>query len=273
MAEKPHLAPLRKRLHEIIFEADTPTGKLFDVVLIAAIVTSVVVVMLESVQSVRAEYGTLLVNLEWFFTILFTVEYALRLICVRQPYRYASSFFGVIDLLAILPTYLSLIFPGTRYLLVIRLFRILRVFRILKLVNYLREIDTLTRALKASRRKIAVFLFTVLTSVVILGSMMYFIEGEENGFTSIPRSIYWAIVTLTTVGYGDILPMTAAGQTLAAVIMIIGYGIIAVPTGIVTAELTRAEFTAPVSTQHCSNCSREGHSADARYCKFCGEIL
>lgn len=273
MPEQPHIAPWRKQLHEIIFEADTPAGKLFDVVLIVTILSSVTVVMLESVQSVRAEYGTVLVNLEWFFTILFTVEYVLRLSCVRQPSRYATSFFGVIDLLAILPTYLSLFIPGTRYLLVIRLLRILRVFRVLKLVNYLREIDVLVRALRASRRKIIVFLFTVLTMVVILGSLMYLIEGEENGFTSIPRSIYWAIVTLTTVGYGDILPLTVAGQTLAAFIMIIGYGIIAVPTGIVTAELARAEITTSVSSQHCSNCSREGHSVDAEYCKFCGERL
>jgi voltage-gated potassium channel len=273
MPEQPHLAPLRKRLHEIIFEADTPAGKAFDVGLIAAIIGSVVVVMLESVQSVRAEYGTLLLNIEWFFTLLFTVEYVLRLSCVRRPSHYATSFFGVIDLLAILPTYLSLLIPGTHYLLVIRLLRILRVFRVLKLVHYLREIETLNRALRSSRRKITVFLFTVMTMVVILGSLMYFIEGEESGFTSIPRSIYWAIVTLTTVGYGDILPLTPVGQALAALIMIIGYGIIAVPTGIVTAELTRAERVPLVSSQHCSNCSREGHSADAKYCKFCGELL
>ena len=260
----------RGRLHEIIFEADTPAGKLFDVVLIFAIGGSVLAVMLESVTSIRSEYGTLLVVVEWVFTILFTIEYILRLICVRQPFKYATSFFGVIDLLAILPTFLSLLVPGTHYLLVIRLLRILRVFRVLKLVHYLREADTLMRALQNSRRKITVFLFTVVTMVVILGSLMYFIEGEENGFTSIPRSIYWAIVTLTTVGYGDILPMTITGQALASVIMIIGYGIIAVPTGIVTAELTRAERFVPKSTQHCSNCSREGHAKDAEYCKYCG---
>lgn len=273
MADNPRTSSWRHRLHEIIFEADTYAGKLFDVILIVAILGSVVAVMLESVQAVRAEYGILLMYVEWVFTILFTIEYVLRLVCVRQPISYATSFFGIIDLLAILPTPLSLIIPGARSLLAIRLLRILRVFRVLKLVNYLREADMLMRALRASRRKIAVFLLTVLTMVVVLGSLMYFIEGEENGFTSIPRSIYWAIVTLTTVGYGDILPLTAVGQALAALIMITGYGMIAVPTGIVTAELTKVDFSAPVSSQHCSNCSREGHSADAAYCKYCGEPL
>jgi len=263
----------KRRLHDIIFEADTPSGRLFDVLLIAAILGSVAAVMLESVASIRAEYGRALYIIEWGFTILFTVEYVLRLVSVSQPIHYARSFFGIIDLLAILPTYISVFVPGTQYLLVIRLLRILRVFRVLKLVHYLREADTLSRALVASRRKITVFLFTVLTLVVILGSLMYFMEGEENGFTSIPRSIYWAIVTLTTVGYGDILPGTPVGQALASLIMIIGYGIIAVPTGIVTAELTRAEQRVDVKSQHCHNCAQEGHSDDAVFCKYCGEKL
>ncbi len=262
----------REKLHEIIFEADTRAGKAFDVALIVAIMLSVVAVMLESVPAIRREYGDLLNSIEWGFTLLFTVEYVLRLLCVRIAFRYAKSFYGVIDLLAILPTYISLIIPGTQYLLVIRLLRILRVFRVLKLVHYVSEGNALMLALKASRRKIAVFLLAVMTLVVILGSLMYFIEGEENGFTSIPRSVYWAVVTLTTVGYGDVLPQTGFGQALAAFVMIIGYGIIAVPTGIVTAELTRVNPSL-VSSQHCSSCSREGHASDAKFCKYCGEPL
>ncbi len=272
MSNKPGQQGWRRQLHEIIFEADTPAGRLFDIVLIGAIVASVIAVMLESISSIRSDYGDLLYFVEWIFTILFTIEYVLRLICVRQPILYAKSFFGVVDLMAILPTYISIVIPGAQYLLVIRLLRVLRIFRVLKLVNYLREAHVLMQALRASRRKITVFLFTVLTLVVILGSLMYFIEGEENGFTSIPRSIYWAIVTLTTVGYGDILPQTSLGQVLAALIMIIGYGLIAVPTGIVTAELVRFD-PKTISSQHCSNCAREGHATDAKYCKYCGEAL
>ena len=226
------------RLHEIIFEADTPAGKLFDVVLMWSIILSVVAVMLDSVTAVRVQYGWLLYAIEWFFTILFTVEYALRLISVGRPLKYATSFFGIVDLLAIIPTYLSLIIPGSQYLLVVRILRVLRVFRVLKLAHYLGEANLLMQALSASYRKISVFLFTVLTLVIIFGSLMYLIEGQENGFTSIPRGVYWAIVTLTTVGYGDISPQTALGQTLAALIMILGYGIIAVPTGIVTVEMS-----------------------------------
>lgn len=272
MSNKPEHQSWRRRLHEVIFEADTPAGKTFDVALIVAILASVVAVMLESVAAIRTEYGNLLYAIEWGFTILFTIEYVLRLICVRHPTLYARSFFGIVDLLAILPTYISIIIPGAQYLLVIRLLRVLRVFRVLKLVNYLAEADTLMRALRASRRKITVFLFAVMTLVVILGSLMYFIEGEEHGFTSIPKSIYWAIVTLTTVGYGDILPQTGFGQALASVIMITGYAIIAVPTGIVTAELVRLD-PSMISSQYCVNCAREGHAADAKFCKFCGESL
>lgn len=270
-------APLQRNgwrsvLHEVIFEADTPAGKGFDVLLIVSILASVAAVMLDSMGAVRLQYGRLLLMIEWFFTLLFTAEYVLRLLCVGRPVKYAVSFYGVVDLLAIIPTYLSLILPGSQYLLVIRILRILRIFRILKLVSYLGEARLLMQALRASRRKVAVFLFTVLTLVVIFGSLMYVIEGAESGFTSIPRSIYWAIVTLTTVGYGDISPQTALGQALASLVMILGYSIIAVPTGIVTVEMSHA-FGRKVSTQVCPECSAEGHDADARHCKFCGAEL
>jgi len=263
---------LRRSLHEIIFEADTPAGKLFDVLLILSIVVSVVLVMLDSVSSVRNAYGDLLYIGEWVFTILFTIEYVLRLYSVGRPLSYATSFFGVVDLLAILPTYLSIVFPGTQYFLVIRILRVLRVFRVLKLVQYMSEARVLMQAMRASRRKITVFLFVVLTLVVIFGSLMYIIEDPQSGFTSIPQSIYWAIVTLTTVGYGDISPQTGLGQSLAALIMVIGYGIIAVPTGIVTSELAHAARK-PVSTQSCPQCSAEGHDTDAKFCKYCGAVL
>ena len=262
----------RFQLHEIIFEADTPVGKLFDVLLIWTIVISVLAVMLDSVTTIRNQYGSMLYLLEWFFTIMFTIEYLLRLFCVGRPLKYAISFFGIVDLVAIVPTYLSLILPGSQYLLVIRVIRVLRVFRVLKLAHYLSEATIILRALKASQRKISVFLFTVLVLVVIFGSLMYLIEGEENGFTSIPRSVYWAIVTLTTVGYGDISPQTPFGQALAAIIMIMGYGIIAVPTGIVTVEMSNLAKK-EIITQACLECSAEGHDADAKYCKFCGAHL
>lgn len=265
-------APWRTALHEVIFEADTRVGKAFDVLLILSILLSVAAVMLDSVSAIRLRFGTLLYAVEWFFTLLFTVEYLLRLLCVGRPGLYAKSFFGVVDLLAIVPTYLSILVPASRYLLVIRVLRILRVFRVLKLVQYLNETHLLVKALRASRRKIAVFLYTVLTLVVLFGSLMYLIEGEANGFTSIPRSIYWAIVTLTTVGYGDISPGTGPGQVVAAVIMIIGYAIIAVPTGIVTVELSKATKAA-VSTQACPECGADGHDSDAEHCKFCGAKL
>jgi len=263
---------LRSRLHEIIFEADTPAGKLFDILLILSIVFSVALVMLDSVSSIRQSYGDLLYLGEWIFTILFTIEYILRLYSVGRPLSYATSFFGVVDLLAILPTYLSIVFPGTQYFLVIRILRVLRVFRVLKLVQYVSEARILMQAMRASGRKITVFLFVVLTLVVIFGSLMYVIEDPESGFTSIPQGIYWAIVTLTTVGYGDISPQTGLGQTLAAFIMILGYGIIAVPTGIVTVELAQS-YKKAVSTQSCPQCSSEGHDPDAEFCKYCGSIL
>ena len=261
----------RTRAYEVIFESDTAAGRAFDVALIATILASTAVVMLESVSAVRSRYGDLLRGLEWFFTLAFTLEYLLRLRCVGRPLKYATSFFGVVDLLAILPTYLRWSLPGAQYPLVIRTLRILRVFRVLKLVHYLAEMETLTAALRASRRKILVFVTGVLAMVAILGSLMYLIEGPENGFTSIPRGVYWAIVTMTTVGYGDIHPRTNLGQALASCVMILGYGIIAVPTGIVTAELTQSRK--PVSGQACPQCSAEGHDVEARYCKTCGAGL
>ncbi|MCB9248753.1 MAG: ion transporter [Ignavibacteriales bacterium] len=260
---------LKHKLHEIIFEADTKAGKLFDVVLIASIVISVIVVMLDSVRAISDKYGEFFFYIEWFFTIIFTIEYLLRTYTVGKPFKYVFSFFGVVDFLAIIPTYVAFFFPATRYFAVVRILRVLRIFRVLKFVQYLGEAKILMSALKSSRRKITIFIFTVFTLVVILGSLMYIIEGEENGFTSIPRSIYWAIVTLTTVGYGDISPQTNLGQTLAAFIMILGYGIIAVPTGIVTSELSNKEYKV-VSTQVCKECSMEGHDVDAKYCKYCG---
>jgi len=261
-------ATWRFHLHEVIFEADTPAGRLFDLALIVCILLSVVAVMLDSITAIRESYGDLLLAAEWFFTVLFTVEYLLRLLCISRPSKYATSFFGIIDLLSILPTYLSLLLPGSRYLLVVRILRVLRIFRILKLVPYLSEADVLTRSLVASRRKIAIFLYTVLTLVVIIGSAMYLIEDPDSGFTSIPASVYWAIVTLTTVGYGDISPVTPLGQLLASLVMILGYAIIAVPTGIVTAEMTRIKQQ--VTTQVCQSCAAEGHDPDALYCKYCG---
>jgi voltage-gated potassium channel len=269
--EKPKTAqPLRYRLHEIIYEADTTAGKLFDIALIICILASVVVVMLDSVSSIQLSYGRLFLWIEWFFTLLFTVEYILRLSCIGRPSRYALSFYGVVDLLSILPTYIGLFLAGGKVLLVIRVLRLLRVFRVLKLVKYVGESNYLQRALWASRRKIAVFLLSVLLMMVIFGSVMYIVEGPENGFSSIPRSIYWAVVTMTTVGYGDISPQTSLGQTLASFVMILGYGIIAIPTGIVTTELA---FRKNLTTQVCPECAYEGHDVNARFCKICGAEL
>lgn len=267
---------LKDRLHEIIFEADTREGKLFDILLLLFILGSIVVVMLESVKSISENYETVFFVLEWIFTVFFTIEYFVRLYITRKPIKYATSFFGVIDLLSILPAYLSIIFPATHYLVVIRSLRLLRVFRIFKLFHFMKGGVEIMRGLKASRQKITVFLFFILVVVTIMGSVLYIVEGNANsGFTSIPRSIYWAIVTLTTVGYGDIYPSTELGQFLAACIMILGYAVIAVPTGIVTAEFTRAktEESEEVSTQVCRHCAKEGHEPDAEFCKYCGEQL
>jgi len=265
-------ARLRHRLHEIIFEADTAAGKLFDLVLIVSILLSVLAVMLESVASIRAAHGRLLLGIEWFFTLLFTVEYLLRLSCVGRPLKYATSFFGVVDLLAILPTFLSLLLPGSQMLLTIRILRILRIFRVLKLALYVGEADHLVRALAASRRKIVVFLFAVFTLTVIFGSLMVLIEGEEAGFTNLFEGIYYAIVTLSTVGFGDITPVTPLGKAVSSLIMVMGYGIIAVPTGIVSVELAQTRRL-EVSTQACPECSAEGHDFDAVHCKYCGNRL
>ncbi len=265
-------AAWRTSLYVVIFGHETPAGRAFDVALIVAILASVLAVMLDSVGSIQQRFGSLLYAAEWGFTILFTIEYLLRLACNPRPLKYATSFFGVIDLLAILPTYLGIFFPGSRYLVVIRILRVLRVFRILKLVQYIGEADHLMSALRSSRRKVAVFLLTVLTLVVILGSLMYLVEGSEHGIDSIPRGVYWAIVTLTTVGYGDISPETPLGQALASVVMIMGYAIIAVPTGIITVELGRAQHR-QVGQRTCSQCGKEQHDSDARYCKVCGGVL
>ncbi len=268
----PNQSPRKNRLYEIIFEAETRAGKLFDIALFVAIMLSVTATILNSVESIQSRYGLWLTGLNWAFTLLFTVEYALRLTCAKKPIRYARSFFGMVDLLAVLPTYLSLFIPGTRFLDVIRILRMLRIFRVLKMVQYVNDGDLLLTALISSRRKIGIFLFAVVTLVVILGSLMYVIEGIENGFTSIPVGIYWAIVTLTTVGYGDISPQTGLGQTLAACIMIIGYSIIAVPTGIISAEVGRSSVRKQYS-KSCPFCHTEDHDPDAAHCKHCGRTL
>ena len=275
---KERLSGLRLKLYEIIFESDTPAGRAFDLGLILVILASVGTVMAESVRSVDAAHGDLLRAAEWAFTALFTAEYLLRLYCVGSKRRYALSFFGVVDLLAVLPGYVGLLLPGARYLTVVRLLRVLRVFRVLKLAVYMSETTELTRALAASRRKIEVFAVCVLTLVVILGSLMYLIEGEKNGFTSIPRSIYWAIVTLTTVGYGDISPRTNFGQFVAAAIMLLGYAILAVPTGIVSAEMSRPHpdpNAEPVTPRpgRAPALRDESPGPPPNYCKHCGGKL
>ena len=264
--------PLKDRIRVIIFEAHTPAGKAFDVGLIVCILLSVLAVLLDSVAALHDAYGAYFLAVEWFFTIIFTLEYAARLWCIQDTARYARSFYGLVDLLGIIPTYLSLLLADTQYLLVIRILRVLRIFRVLRLVRYVGEAELLTQALIASRRKITVFISTVLALVVIFGSFMYLIEGEANGFTSIPRSIYWAVITLTTVGYGDLTPHTPLGQAVATLVMIMGYGIIAVPTGIVTLELSEAHKKA-ANTRTCPACAVEGHVREATYCWRCGAHL
>lgn len=266
---------LRSKIHEIIFEADTPAGKAFDVVLLIAILLSVLVVILESVASLKEAYGPIFNIAEWVFTVLFTLEYVLRLYAINKPMKYVYSFFGIVDLLSTLPTYLSLFLPGSQYLLTIRAFRLLRVFRVFKLTRYLNESGAIMKAMMSSRIKITIFVTFILIVVVIMGTIMHMIEGTQNpGFSNIPHSIYWAIVTLTTVGYGDIAPVTDMGRFISAVLMIMGYAIIAVPTGIVTAEFAKANRDErPVSTQACPNCSKDGHEYNATYCKYCGSHL
>ena len=261
----------KHRLYLIIFESGTRGGKIFDVYLLIAIGLSVTVVMLESVQSIRSAYPVLIDSLEWFFTILFSLEYIARLLCVRQPLRYAWSFYGIIDLFAFLPSYIGLFIPTAGYLTTIRVLRLLRVFRVLKLAEFMQASETLRSALYASRRKIAVFLSFVMAVVLIMGTVMYLIEGEENGFNSIPRGVYWAIVTLTTVGYGDVTPHTVLGRVLACFIMIMGYGIIAVPTGIFSVELHQAVQAKEART--CGNCQTTEADRKASFCRRCGKPL
>ncbi|MCH7644728.1 MAG: ion transporter [Myxococcales bacterium] len=272
--ENPALSPWREKLRVIIFEADTPAGKAFDVGLLVAICLSVLAVTLDSVNAYQSQHGRALGIAEWVFTLLFSVEYALRLICSPRPLRYARSFFGVVDLLAILPTYLSLLFPGAQSMAVIRGLRLLRIFRVFKLGQFLGEASALQNALSATRHKITVFLGTIAIVVTILGAAMYLIEGEENGFTSIPAAIYWSIVTMTTVGYGDMAPVTVSGKVLASIVMILGYSIIAVPTGIVTAEIVEsAAASRKITTRSCPGCLSEGHDRDAIYCNQCAAPL
>ncbi|PYE56663.1 ion transporter [Deinococcus yavapaiensis] len=264
-------APWRVSLGNVIFNNDTRAGQLFDLALTLLIFASVFAVMLESVSGLRRSYGVMLRDLEWLFTIVFTVEYTLRLVTARRALHYSRSFFGVVDLLSILPGFIALLFPGTQAFTVVRALRLLRVFRILRLGRYLQEASVITEALRASSAKITVFLATVLTLVLIIGALMYVVEGPENGYTSIPTSMYWAIVTITTVGYGDIAPSTPLGKFLASLTMILGYGILAVPTGIVTVSLARAGR--PTRFVTCERCGEERHDTDARYCKTCGERL
>lgn len=263
----------RDRLHQIIYESNTAAGKAFDVALLILIFSSIIIVVLDSVESLHTSYGTLFDTLEWAFTILFTVEYILRLISIKRPLHYVTSALGIIDLLAIIPSYLSFFFPGAKSLLVLRALRLLRIFRIFKLTHFLTEMEFLKASLRSSMKKISIFMLVVLALVIILGSIMYLVEGGRNGFNSIPDSIYWAIVTLTTVGYGDISPVTPMGKFIASVMMFIGYGIIAVPTGIVTTEMAFAVRNKKQGTETCPGCGKEGHDKDARYCKYCGTPL
>jgi voltage-gated potassium channel len=271
---EPPTPPWRQRMHEVIFEADTPAGKAFDVALLVAIVVSVIAVMLDSVAEIHDRHQVLLVGLEWTITILFTIEYLARLICVTRPRRYALSFYGIVDLLAVIPTYLSVFFAGSQSLLVIRALRLVRVFRVFKFSHYLTETRVLMTALRETRARVTVFLLVVLTLLLIIGSTMYLIEGgqPDTQFTSIPRSVYWAIVTMTTVGYGDIAPKTIVGQTLAAGVMILGYSIIIVPIGVFSAEMIAVQ-KGGLSPRACPGCAAEGHDRDATYCKYCGSKL
>lgn len=264
---------LRRHLYTIIFESDTPAGFRFDMTLITVILLSIVVVMLDSVQSINANHGRIMDVLEWGFTILFTLEYLGRLYCVQRPMRYATSFYGIIDLLSIVPAYLALFVPETYAFLDIRILRLLRIFRILKLTLYLAEYLALMEALRASRRKIMIFISVVLMVDLLLGTMMYVVEGPEHGYTSIPVSMYWAIVTMTTVGYGDITPHTDVGKLIASMMMLLGWGILAVPTGIVTSEMTAQRFRRLATTRICEECLSEGHDPDAKFCKDCGALL
>jgi voltage-gated potassium channel len=265
-------AHLRARLYRIIFGTDTPAGQGFDIILIYVILASVLLVILDSVEAFSNPYSDIFFRLEWFFTILFTLEYLVRIYCSPKPLRYMTSFFGIVDLLSILPSYLAFFITNANFLLIIRLFRVLRVFRVLKLIRYLSEANVLLRSMKMARRKIFVFFFSVIILTSIFGSLMFILEGPENGFTSIPKSIYWAIVTITTVGYGDITPHTVLGQAIAALAMLTGYAIIAVPTGIITAELSLEMHRSRQEIQ-CPQCQHRGHDSDAKHCLQCGAAL
>lgn len=260
---------LRQVLYDVVFGTESKLGKRFDLLLICAILLSVLAVMLDSVESVSSQYGTQLLVMEWFFTILFTIEYAVRIYISPNSWAYIRSFYGIVDLLSIIPTYLTFFFPGARSLLVIRLLRVLRIFRVLKLARYMGESNILLRSLVTSRRKIFVFFTSVLVLTTIIGSLIFLVEGPQNGFTSIPMSIYWTVVTITTVGYGDIVPITPVGKALAMFTMLVGYSIIAIPTGIVTAELA-TEMQRDRNLRICPNCGHMGHERDAQYCRFCG---
>ncbi len=263
----------RYKWYDVVFHSNTPAGRLFDIILLIVIMISVLIVMLDSVPVFREKYRFAFFQLEWFFTILFSAEYLVRIFISKKPKVYIWSFYGIIDLLSVLPTYLSLFFAGTQYLLVIRILRILRIFRVLKLTRYMKASHVLSVSLKQSRFKIIVFFEVLITTVVIMGSLMYLIEGTENGFTSIPMSIYWAIITLTTVGFGDITPVTPLGQFMASLIMILGYSIIAVPTGIISAEIVKAGQNAALKKSKCQECQTITHDDDALYCKYCGKQL
>ncbi|MCB1616065.1 MAG: ion transporter [Pseudomonadales bacterium] len=263
---------MQKAINDVIFGTDTPAGKRFDLFLIYAILASVLVVILDTVMSLHDSYHRLFFLLEWFFTAIFTIEYALRIYSSPLRWQYIRSFYGIVDFVSILPSYLSLFFVGSSYLVVVRLLRVLRIFRVLKLVRYLNEANVLMRSMRQARRKILLFFCVVLVLTTIFGSLMYVIEGRENGFTSIPKSIYWAVITITTVGYGDITPQSALGQTLAAIMMLIGYSIIAVPTGIITAELA-VEINRQREIRECKYCHAISHDADAVYCRKCGKKL
>ena len=266
------MVKIRQKIKSTIFGTDTQTGKLFDEILIVAIILSIVTVLLDSVSEYNEKYGTYLYIAEWVFTILFSIEYLLRALCIRRPLSYIFSFYGVVDFLSILPTYLSLFFPGTQVLSVIRILRVLRIFRILKLVQYIGEAKLLIDALSSSKRKIFIFFFTVMNVVIVLGSIMYLIEGEKSGYTSIPISIYWAIVTLTTVGYGDIAPATPLGQAVSAIIMLIGYSMLAVPTGIITSELSLAKENQKKTTS-CAVCDANDLDINSQFCFKCGSAI
>ncbi|RLD77613.1 MAG: ion transporter [Bacteroidetes bacterium] len=267
------MSTFKKQLYEIVFEADTPKGKAFDIALLVSILLSILLVMLESVKEINETFGELILTLEWIITFFFTIEYFLRIYIVTKPSKYIFSFYGIIDLLSVLPSYIGLVFAGISGLMVIRALRLLRIFRILKLSRYVSESKVIISALKASRTKISVFLYAIVMIVIIIGTIMYLIEGEKGGFTSIPQGIYWAIVTLTTVGYGDIAPVTPVGKLIASFVMILGYAIIAVPTGIVTSEFALAAKSRRVSTQVCPNCLHEDHDHESIYCKICGTKL